>query len=88
MSRLVLNTYAYIVGLASPDSYLNLDRSSEKRHKKKKRRKGKKGNLTDLHIWNRCRYLNKLETTVAFLHVLNVEINYILHKKEPVEVKK
>jgi hypothetical protein len=74
-----------ILGLTSPDSYLNLDRSSDKRHKKK-RRKGKKGNFTDQHFWNKCRDLNTLETARVLLHVLIVEINDNTHKKGPVEV--
>lgn len=78
----------YILGLTSPDSYLNLDQSSDKRHKKKKRRKGKKGNFTGQHFWNKCRDLNKLETARVFLHVLIVEINDNIHKIGPVEVNK
>lgn len=81
-----LNTCVYILGLTSPDSYLNLDRSSDKRHKKKKRRKGKKGNFTDQHFWNKCGGLNKLETDRIFLHVLILEINDNTHIKWPVEV--
>jgi hypothetical protein len=50
-----LNAYIYASGLASSDTYLNLDRSTGKRHKKKKKRKGKKGNLKNLHFVNRCR---------------------------------
>jgi hypothetical protein len=65
MRTFLINTCAY-VGLASPDSYLSLDRSSEKRHKKKKRRKGKKGNFTDQHTSN-CQ---------VFLFVLIVETDY------------
>jgi hypothetical protein len=62
-----------------------LDRPSEKRQKKK-RRKGKKGNLTDLHVWSRCRDLNKLETTiVSFVFLMWKLISY---KKGPVEVNK
>ncbi|PNF29931.1 AP-3 complex subunit delta-1 [Cryptotermes secundus] len=54
-----------VPGLTSPDSYLNLDRSSDKRHKKKKRRKGKKGKVATSE---------EEEEVVAPLHVVNTDI--------------